>query len=111
MGEFDFFFNNSAFLQKVSRLHRAAALPLLRGLSKAETLQGFEGIVNVKENLQHITLSCRAFYLSLFISPFLWREGRQEKGELGHGSSRRLEHKSAVCCFGRAVLRFYGACV
>lgn len=30
--------------------------------------------VNVKENSQYITLSCRAFYLPLFISLFLWKE-------------------------------------
>lgn len=40
--------------------------------AEVETLQGCEAVtVNVKENSLYITLSCRAFYLCLFISPFL----------------------------------------
>lgn len=68
----------------------------------AETFQSCEATVNVKENSQYITLSCRAFNLSLFISAFC---GRSEAGEGRVGS--RIQQKAggatSVCCFQREV--------
>lgn len=49
-----------------------------------ETLQSCEATVNVKENSQYITLSCKAFYLSLFISLFFGKtEGGDRERERG----------------------------
>lgn len=66
---------------------------------EVETLQDHKAItVNVKENSQYITVSCREFYLTLFISRFVWKEpdarwtrnfsslllGRQFRAFIGH---------------------------
>lgn len=65
----------SSRICEMSETHESLDKPKEEVSGEVETLQGCEAVpVNVKENSLYITLSCRAFYLPLFISPFLWKE-------------------------------------
>lgn len=74
---------------------------LQEGVSgEVETLQGCEAVNSKRQgNSQYITLSCRAFYLSLFIC------GRSEAGEgqVGSWIQKKAGGTTLVCCFRRAV--------